>query len=122
MEMSNQYEYQFQVKTDSAALHHENFPKILAYKPQLDQLCDRIDCLENFIETVNRNLTVLEKQVEVAEEELDIPDKSLNVFLKSINIFGKPTKTVRSTNINPQGNYQSIDIFKTSDYFEETDL
>lgn len=67
-------------------------------------------------------MTVLEKQVEVAEEELDIPDKSLNVFLKSINIFGKPTKTVRSTNINPQGNYQSIDIFKTSDYFEETDL
>uniref|UniRef100_A0A182JY25 Uncharacterized protein n=1 Tax=Anopheles christyi TaxID=43041 RepID=A0A182JY25_9DIPT len=105
------------VKAESSVALTQNVPKLLALKPELDVLCDRIDKLEQFVGMIGRNLDAVEKQVQIAEEELDIPDKTINVLLKSLNIFGKPKHTERLTNRNANGVYEPIAVFKTEQYF-----
>ena len=109
------------VQQESRNTLNENIPKILSFQPEFNQLCERLDSLEKFIEIVNRNLDVLERKVEIAEEELDIPDKALNVLLKSLNIFGKSKQGVKHTNLNELGVYQPPEIFKTNIFFPDFD-
>ncbi|XP_053675710.1 biogenesis of lysosome-related organelles complex 1 subunit 4 [Anopheles nili] len=105
------------VKAESSVALQQNIPKMLALKPELDNLCDRVAKLEQFVTMVSKNLDAVEKQVQIAEEELDIPDKTINVLLKSLNIFGKPKQTERLTNRNASGAYEPVAVFKTEQYF-----
>ncbi|XP_315539.5 biogenesis of lysosome-related organelles complex 1 subunit 4 [Anopheles gambiae] len=105
------------VKAESSVALTQNVPQLLALRPELDVLCDRIDKLEQFVGMVGRNLDAVEKQVQIAEEELDIPDKTINVLLKSLNIFGKPKPSERLTNRNANGLYEPVAVFKTEQYF-----
>ncbi|KAL9701375.1 hypothetical protein quinque_004816 [Culex quinquefasciatus] len=105
------------VREESAVASQQNIPRIAAFRPEFDSLCERLDQLEKFVAMVSKNLDVVERQVQIAEEELDIPDKTINVLLKSLNIFGKPKPVERQTNRNGQGMYEAPTIFKTEDYF-----
>ncbi|XP_052860658.1 biogenesis of lysosome-related organelles complex 1 subunit 4 [Anopheles cruzii] len=108
------------VKADSAVALTQNIPHLLALRPELNALCDRIDGLERFVAVVSKNLDAVEKQVQIAEEELDIPDKTLNVLLKSLNFFGKPKPTDRPTNRDAAGAYEPVPVFKTEHFFRPT--
>uniref|UniRef100_A0A182NM33 Uncharacterized protein n=1 Tax=Anopheles dirus TaxID=7168 RepID=A0A182NM33_9DIPT len=105
------------VRAESGVALTQNVTQILALKPGLDSLCDRIDKLEQFVAMVGRNLDAVERQVQTAEEELDIPDKTINVLLKSLNIFGKPKPAERLTNRNAYGVYAPVPVFRTEHYF-----
>uniref|UniRef100_A0A1Q3F9N0 Putative bioproteinsis of lysosome-related organelles complex 1 subunit 4 n=1 Tax=Culex tarsalis TaxID=7177 RepID=A0A1Q3F9N0_CULTA len=105
------------VREESAVAGQQNIPRIAAFRPEFDSLCERLDQLEKFVAMVSKNLDVVERQVQIAEEELDIPDKTINVLLKSLNIFGKPRPVERQTNRNAHGMYEAPTIFKTEDYF-----
>ncbi|XP_050095078.1 biogenesis of lysosome-related organelles complex 1 subunit 4 [Anopheles aquasalis] len=106
------------VKAESAVALTQNIPRLVALRPGLNALCERIDRLEQFVAMVGKNLDAVEKQVQIAEEELDIPDKTLNVLLKSLNFFGKPKPTDRPTNRNAEtGIYEPVPVFKTEQYF-----
>lgn len=105
------------VREESAVAAQQNIPRIAAFRPEFESLCERLDKLESFVGMVSKNLDVVERQVQIAEEELDIPDKTINVLLKSLNIFGKPKQVERQSNRNAQGMYEPATIFKTEDYF-----
>ncbi|CRL03161.1 CLUMA_CG016138, isoform A [Clunio marinus] len=96
----------------------DNINQILQCKEEFEHIFSQIDNLELLVTRVKVDLQKLETQIEVAEEELDIPEKKMDIFLKSINIFAKPRST-QSTNLDEDGNYKPVDIFKAKDYFNE---
>ena len=96
----------------------ENLKLILQHQDQFDGICTQIDSLESLILRVKCDLAELETQVDVATEELNIPDKnpSLNLF-KSLNLFSSK-KATKGSNLDENGKYKPVEIFKSSDYFD----
>lgn len=74
------------------------------------------------LDRINSDLTLLEQNVTKAEEELGYNDTKFTGFFKPfLKKFGKAeAKTCDSIEDNVP-TYQLIDIFKTSDYFENID-
>lgn len=102
---------------------------ILAFTPQFEILQQRINQLEHFIEVVNNNVDEVEKSIDIAEAELNVTDYSLKGLLfkpllakaKSVsdsNSASSIEEPVASTNLK-NGNFQSVPIFNTSDYFKD---
>lgn len=98
----------------------EDIDEIVKFKDQFDLICTQIDNVGSLVSRVKLDLNKLEKQIENAEEELDIPPKNPTLnFLINMNPFLK-LKSQQGTNIGLSGNYEGPDIFKTTDYFTET--
>lgn len=102
---------------------------ILAFTPQFEILQKRINQLEHFIEVVNNNVDEVEKSIDIAEAELNVTDYSLKGLLfkpllakaKSVsdsNSTSSIEEPVASTNLK-DGNFQSVPIFNTLDYFKD---
>lgn len=102
---------------------------ILAFTPQFEVLQERINQLEHFVEVVNNNVDEVEKSIDIAETELNVTDYSLKGLLfkpllakaKSVSDSNSTTSSMEepavSTNLK-DGNFQSVPIFKTADYFK----
>uniref|UniRef100_T1H2A9 Uncharacterized protein n=1 Tax=Megaselia scalaris TaxID=36166 RepID=T1H2A9_MEGSC len=95
--------------------------KILEFKSNFQNLCNRIDNLEKFVNNVNENVNKLEIAVETAEQELGVTDYSLKGLLRK-PIFSKqrssPTEEREiKSNLNENGEFVRPDIFKTEDFF-----
>lgn len=91
-----------------------NLPKTFACEEEFNKLCNRIDDLEAFVEIVTKNMNTLEEHVKQAEEDLGVNDRGIKGLLKPI--FGK-AKNVTEASQNPDKIYVPLEIFKTSDYF-----
>ncbi|XP_011500975.1 PREDICTED: uncharacterized protein LOC105364683 isoform X2 [Ceratosolen solmsi marchali] len=66
-----------------------NMSRFLSLRPQVNQLCKRIDALDYFIRRVNIDLTILETNMEIIESTFNSSDKRypmlnpFSVFLRS---------------------------------------
>lgn len=69
---------QLQAKNDKSIT--ENIPRFLALKPQVNQLCKRIDALDFFVTRVNLDLATLEANMEAAEASLGTSDNKLAIL------------------------------------------
>lgn len=100
---------------------------ILAFMPQFEVLKQRIDHLENFVEVVDKNVNEVEKSIDIAEAELNVTDYSLKGLLfkpllakaKSVtesNPQSPVDEAVLASNLK-DGEFQPVEIFNTSEFF-----
>ncbi|XP_055912460.1 biogenesis of lysosome-related organelles complex 1 subunit 4 [Eupeodes corollae] len=109
------------VKIETNSTMENNVVPLLAFKENFQNLCERIDKLENFIDVVNENVNSVEKSIEIAEEELGVTDYSLKgllfkpLFSRAKNIDGEIRSNLKDDE------FQKVALFNTSDYFPPTD-
>ncbi|ENN72224.1 biogenesis of lysosome-related organelles complex 1 subunit 4 [Dendroctonus ponderosae] len=93
---------------------------ILAYKPEFEDLCAKIDSTEFLVAHIKSNLDMLEAKIEEAETKLGVSDTTSKVTEKVSNIFTplfKKAAERRATSAST-----NMELFKTEDYFQTTDL
>ncbi|ALC44097.1 blos4 [Drosophila busckii] len=93
---------------------------ILSFSNHFNELRERVDKLEHFVNIVKDNLDEVESSVDIAEQELNVTDYSLR------GLILKPLKAkltapdalgteVKSNLID--GEFKAVPIFKSDDYF-----
>ncbi|CAD7004396.1 biogenesis of lysosome-related organelles complex 1 subunit 4 [Ceratitis capitata] len=98
---------------------------ILAFSDHFQNLRERIDKLEQFVENVNTNVNEVEKSLDIAEQELNVTDYSLKGLLikpllakaMSTGISSETTEQSPPSNLK-DGEFQPVPIFQTHLHFD----
>lgn len=96
-----------------------SIPNIAECKRGFEQYADKIDKVNLMLDRVNVDLTALEHNVAKAEEELGYNSTGIKGFFKPFIEKVVKNDRIRTENSEDQQPvYQSIAVFKTSDYFD----
>ncbi|CAG9770965.1 unnamed protein product [Ceutorhynchus assimilis] len=85
---------------------------ILNYKPEFEELCEKIDATEFLIAHIKSNLDNLEAKIEEAEAKMGVSDATAKVT----NIFTPLFKKSPEKHISPS---PTLELFKTEEYFRQ---
>ena len=97
------------------------FPsQLLGFREEFKEICQRVDSFQDLLKIIHQNLTNLERQVETAAEELGYSETGLRGLLKPLFKAPKKVGEVPATNLDGQGNFVPVEIFRAADYFPDS--
>ena len=100
------------VRGDNALCLNTTLPEIFKKCEEMEKMFDKVDKLEQMVQTIKQNLDVMEEKVTEAEEHLDSSSVK-----KLFNTLQKPLFSKRTSESKKQLKYEPPEIFKTEDFF-----
>lgn len=97
-----------------------SIPNIIECKKGFQQYLDKINKVNLMLDRVNQDLTALEHNVTKAEDELGYNNSGIKGFFKPLLekvVKNDRVRTENSETTEPV--YQTVNIFKSSDFFGE---
>ncbi|XP_067643252.1 biogenesis of lysosome-related organelles complex 1 subunit 4 [Eurosta solidaginis] len=115
------------VRAENNSILLNHIGGILTFANHFQDLRERIDKLERFVDMVNTNVNEVEKSINIAELELNVPDYSLKGFLikpllakaKASTLPAHSMDQLQQTNLK-DGVFQPVPVFKTSLHFADS--
>ncbi|XP_014088644.2 biogenesis of lysosome-related organelles complex 1 subunit 4 [Bactrocera oleae] len=116
------------VRAENNSILENHVSGILAFSDSFQNLCERIDKLEQFVEKVNTNVNEVENSIDIAELELNVTDYSLKgLLIKPLLAKAKASGISSEAPEQPQSNlkdgeFQPVQVFQTNVHFDSSQI